>query len=69
MTPTVEDMLAARDAIKANGATLTPRQDGVLRLYLAGVSVRGIARELGLSRATVREHLAAALAKARKACM
>lgn len=42
---------------------LTPRQKEVLRLAAAGTSTANIARQLGLSTGTVRNHLSEAIAK------
>jgi RNA polymerase sigma factor (sigma-70 family) len=44
-------------------ASLTQRQREVLRLHRAGLSPRQIAERLGVSAATVREHLMTALSR------
>ncbi len=54
----VEDVLDARDVRQAR---LTPRQDAVLHLLAAGRSTDEIGDELGLARATVRNHVQAVL--------
>jgi DNA-binding NarL/FixJ family response regulator len=54
----VEDMLDARDVPRAR---LTPRQDAVLHLLAAGRSTEEIGDDLGLARATVRNHVQAVL--------
>lgn len=45
------------------GRALSPRQREVLSLLASGVTARGIAAQLGLSEATVRNHIRAILAK------
>jgi PAS domain S-box-containing protein len=54
----VEDVLQARDVPRPR---LTPRQDAVLHLLAAGRSTEEIGDDLGLARATVRNHVQAVL--------
>jgi DNA-binding NarL/FixJ family response regulator len=54
--PTVEP-----SALRRNHSSLTPRQDGVLRLLLEGCSNKEIARQLNLSPHTVKIHVSALL--------
>lgn len=53
------------DASSAGQATLTPRQLEVLGLLSAGVSARGVARRLGVTEATARNHIRAILVELR----
>ena len=59
----VVDPLLAADSLAVGDSPLTPRETEVLRCSLGGATVATIARQLGLSEGTVRNHLSGAIGK------